>query len=93
MAKQENQASKVKYMLLLFLALGLFIVAIYTGQLILNVIVMGLGAYIYKNGSPILFKEYNEKRKKQLKESQMVQEAVRETIQSKKLFKKNKGDE
>lgn len=93
MAKQENQASKVKYMLLLFLALGLFIVAIYTGKLILNVIVMGLGAYIYKNGSPILFKEYNEKRNKQLKESQMVQEAVRETIQSKKLFKKNEGDE
>ncbi|MGX7196029.1 hypothetical protein [Enterococcus olivae] len=92
MTKQENQASKVKYMLLLFLALGLFILALYTGQLMLNVVVMGLGIYIYKNGNPILFKEYNEKRKKQLEESKMVQEAVKETIQSKKLFTKNKGD-
>lgn len=92
MTRQENQAGKVKYTLLLFLALGLFILALYTGQTILNVIVIGLGGYIYKNGNPILFKEYNEKRKKQLEESRMVQEAVKETIQSKKLFKKNKGD-
>ncbi|WP_414840695.1 hypothetical protein [Enterococcus saccharolyticus] len=40
----------------------------------------------------ILFKEYDEKRRKQLAESRVIQEAVQETLQSKKLFKKTKED-
>lgn len=92
MTKPTNQVSKVKWMLLLFLAIGLFIMALFTGYLFLNVIVIGLAVYIYKYGNPILFKEYDEKRRKQLAESRVIQEAVQETLQSKKLFKKTKED-
>lgn len=92
MTRRSNQVNKVKWMLLLFLAIGLFITALFTGQLILNGIVIILAIYIYKYGNPILFKEYDEKRRKQLAESRVVQEAVQETLQSKKMFRKTKED-
>lgn len=92
MTKLTNRGSKLKWLLLLFLAIALFILALFTGQTSLNLIVIGLAICIYKYGNPILFKEYDEKRKKQLEESRLVQEAVHETLQSKKLFKKNKED-
>lgn len=92
MTRRSNQVNKVKWMLLLFLAIGLFITALFTGRLILNGIVIILAIYIYKYGNPILFKEYDEKRGKQLAESRVVQEAVQETLQSKKLFRKTKED-
>lgn len=87
-----NQLTKAKWLLLLFTTIALFVLALLRGNLYLNVIVIALALIIYKYGNPILFKEYDENRKKKLAESKQVQSAVSETLQKKKLFQKNKGE-
>ncbi|MBV7389139.1 hypothetical protein KUA55_00490 [Enterococcus sp. ALS3] len=78
----------MKWYGLLFLAVVLFLTAMATKQVLLNLIVIGLAVYIYKYGSPILFKEYDEKRKKKLEESEAVREAAKTALQSGNLLRK-----
>lgn len=81
---------KVKWMVLLFIAILLFTISLFTGYVYLNIITIPLALYIYKQGNPILFKEYNEKQKEKREQSKQVQDAMKETITSGKLFKKDK---
>lgn len=86
----KNNAEKAKWMGLLFLALGLFILALLTHNSFLNLIVIGLSVYIYKYGNPILFKEYDAKRQAQYQQYQMVQKAASEATRSGSLFRSKK---
>ena len=56
--------------------------------MILNLVVILLAIYIYKYGNPVLFKEYDEKRKKKIEESMVVREAAKEALNSGNLFRK-----
>lgn len=85
---KQSEKGKVKWYLLLFIAVILFLTAMATQQLFLNVIVIGLAVYIYKYGNPILFEEYDEKRKMKLKESMVVREAAKEALNSGNLFRR-----
>mgnify|MGYP000481678461 CR=1 FL=1 len=85
---KQSEKGKVKWYLLLFIAVILFLTAMATQQLFLNVIVIGLAVYIYKYGNPILFKEYDEKRNMKLKESMVVREAAKEALNSGNLFRR-----
>lgn len=88
MVMKQSEKGKVKWYLLLFIAVILFLTAMATQQLFLNVIVIGLAVYIYKYGNPILFKEYDEKRNMKLKESMVVREAAKEALNSGNLFRR-----
>ena len=85
---KQSEKGKVKWYLLLFIAVILFLTAMATQQLFLNVIVIGLAVYIYKYGNPILFKEYDEKRNMKLKDSMVVREAAKEALNSGNLFRR-----
>ncbi|MGM0237784.1 MULTISPECIES: hypothetical protein [Enterococcus] len=85
---KQIEREKMKWYGLLFLAVVLFLTAMATKQVLLNLIVIGLAVYIYKYGSPILFKEYDEKRKKKLEESEAVREAAKTALQSGNLLRK-----
>lgn len=85
---KQSEKGKVKWYLLLFIAVILFLTAMATQQLFLNVIVIGLAVYIYKYGNPILFKEYDEKRNMKHKESMVVREAAKEALNSGNLFRR-----
>jgi flagellar biosynthesis protein FliP len=91
MKKNKNQ-TKLKWYLLLFLAVSLFLIAMATRQVALNLIVIGLAIYIYQYGNPVLFESYEAKRQKKLADSLVVRQAAQEVLESGKLLKKNKGD-
>lgn len=81
---------KVKWTVLLFIAILLFAISLFTGFVYINIITIPLALYVYKYGNPVLFKEYNEKQKEKREQSKIVREAMQETITSGKLFKKDK---
>lgn len=85
---KQSDKGKVKWYLLLFLAVSLFLTAMATQQIALNFVVIGLALVIYKFGSPVLFGEYEEKRKQKLADSLAVREAAKEVLNSGELFKK-----
>lgn len=88
----QSEKGNLKWYLLLFLAVILFLTAMATNQMILNLVVILLAIYIYKYGNPVLFKEYDEKRKKKIEESMVVREAAkRHSIQEIYLEKNNGG--
>lgn len=84
---KKKEVEKIKWIGLLFLALALFLVALSTRIYVINVVVIGLSLYIYGKGDRILFKEYNEARNRKIEEVEVVREATRNVLQSKKLFK------
>ncbi|OJG23578.1 hypothetical protein RU98_GL001833 [Enterococcus caccae] len=49
---------------------------------------MLLSFVIYKYGNPVLFKEYDDRKKQKYKEYQVVQEAAKKAIRTGKLLKK-----
>lgn len=79
---------KAKWMFLLFIALTCFVIALTTHQVVFNLIAISLAIYIYKFGNPVLFKEYDERRKAKYEESIEVRNAARTAITSRKIFKK-----
>lgn len=85
---KQSEKGKLKWYLLLFIAVVLFLTAMATRQVWVNVIVIALAVYIYKYGNPILFKEYDEKRKKKIEESLVVREAAKEALNSGNLFRR-----
>ena len=88
MTNKEENKEKTKWLLILFLAIISFIVAFMTQQLVFNIVAIGLSICVYKYGNPILFKEYDARRKKKYEEAMRVRNAAQEAITSKKLFKK-----
>lgn len=86
----KNNAEKAKWMGLLFVALGLFILALLTHNTFLNLIVIGLVVYIYKYGNPVLFKEYDAKRQAKYQHYQIVQKAASEATRNGLLFQSKK---
>lgn len=58
---------KAKWMLLLFMDVLLFILALSINITPLYFLVMILSFYIYKNGNAVLFKEYDERKNKNMK--------------------------
>ncbi|MBU5361497.1 hypothetical protein KQI58_10450 [Enterococcus raffinosus] len=87
MIKRENK-EKMKWLFVLFLAIVSFILAFMTQQLIFNFITIGLAICVYKYGNPILFKEYDERRKKKHEAVMQVRNAAQTAITSKRVFKK-----
>lgn len=87
MIKRENK-EKMKWLFVLFLAIVSFILAFMTQQLIFNFITIGLAICVYKYGNPILFKEYDERRKKKYEAARQVRNAAQTAITSKRVFKK-----
>ncbi|MGX7417289.1 hypothetical protein ACWOFR_00655 [Carnobacterium gallinarum] len=83
----ENR-EKTKWFSLLMIAILLFIVALLTQLYVLNLIVIVLAVYIYKYGNPVLFKEYDAKRKVQYQQYQTVQKAAQESLRQGSIFKK-----
>jgi hypothetical protein len=81
---------KGKWLLLFFIDNLLFFTALAIDSLPMYFFVIALSFYIYKNGRTILFKEYDERKKRKLAEYQLVQEAVKKTIRTSRLFKKEK---
>lgn len=86
--EKNRERKKLKWLGLLFLAIAAFISALATGQIIFNVVAIALAVYIYKFGNPILFKEYDEKRRCKYEEAQVVREAAQKAVMQKKIFKK-----
>lgn len=88
MTKKSSNREKTKWLFLLFIAILCFVLAFSTQQLIFNFIAIALAVYIYKYGNPILFKEYDERRKNKYEEAMQVRKAAQTTISSKRIFKK-----
>ena len=79
---------KIRWSIVLLADVVLFIFALLSGKIALNVGVIALSIIIYKYGNPVLFKEIDNKKRKQLAESKAIREAVEKVIQDKKLFSK-----
>ncbi|WP_086314715.1 hypothetical protein A5821_002325 [Enterococcus sp. 7F3_DIV0205] len=79
---------KGKWMILLFVDSLLFILALSINIVPLYFLVMLLSFVIYKYGNPVLFKEYDDRKKQKYKEYQVVQEAAKKVIRTGKLLKK-----
>ncbi|EOH74418.1 hypothetical protein [Enterococcus malodoratus] len=88
MTKKSSNREKTKWLFLLFIAILCFVLAFSTQQLIFNFIAIALAVYIYKYGNPILFKEYDERRKNKYEEAMQVRKAAQTAISSKRIFKK-----
>lgn len=81
---------KAKWMLLLFMDVLLFILALSINITPLYFLVMILSFYIYKNGNAVLFKEYDERKKQKYEEYKVVQDAAKQAIRKGNLLKKKK---
>lgn len=85
---KANQKEKIKWLFFLSVATLSFMLALLTQKIIFNLVAIVVAVYIYKNGNPILFKEYDEKKRMQYKETQKIREAVKEIISSNRIVKK-----
>lgn len=85
---KANQKEKIKWLFFLSVATLSFMLALLTQKIIFNLVAIVVAVYIYKNGNPILFKEYDEKKRMQYKETQKIREAVKEIINSNRIVKK-----
>ncbi|EOH95953.1 hypothetical protein UAY_03379 [Enterococcus moraviensis ATCC BAA-383] len=81
---------KAKWMLLLFMDVLLFILALSINITPLYFLVIILSFYIYKNGNAVLFKEYDERKKQKYEEYKVVQDAAKQAIRKGNLLKKKK---
>ncbi|MGL9970473.1 hypothetical protein [Enterococcus sp. DIV1420a] len=88
MSKRSENKEKTKWLFVLFLAIISFILAFMMQQIIFNFIAIGLAICVYKYGNPVLFKEYDERRRKKYEEAMQVRQAAQKAITSKKIFKK-----
>lgn len=88
MSKRSENKEKTKWLFVLFLAIISFILAFMTQQIIFNFIAIGLAICVYKYGNPVLFKEYDERRRKKYEEAMQVRQAAQTAITRKKIFKK-----
>lgn len=88
----KNKA-KVVWTLLLLLAISLFATSVVTGNSLLNIITIPLALIIYRFGNDTLFGEYVSKNKEKRELSKQVNEAMKETIKSGRLFKKDLDSE
>lgn len=88
MTNNKENKEKAKWLVVLFLAIISFLLAFMTQQLIFNFIAIILAICVYKYGNPILFKEYDGRRKQKYKEAMEVRKAAQTAITSKKIFKK-----
>jgi len=88
MSKRSENKEKIKWLFVLFLAIISFILAFMTQQIIFNFIAIGLAICVYKYGNPVIFKEYDERRRKKYEETMQVRQAAQTAITSKKIFKK-----
>jgi hypothetical protein len=89
---KSSEKEKLKWTVLLFLAGALFLVSLSTQLYAINIIVIGLSLHIYRNGSSILFREYEERQIKKLEDVKLVREATQTVLESNKIFKK-RGNE
>ncbi|WP_300119419.1 hypothetical protein [uncultured Enterococcus sp.] len=85
---KKFEVEKLKWIFLLFISLLIFLVALYTRIYILNLVVILLALYIYKNGDAVMFKEYNERQRKKIEEGRVIREATKEIIQTRKFLNK-----
>lgn len=74
---------KAKWTALLFCDLLLFLFALNINNYFLYFIVILLSLWIYKEGNPIIFKEYEERKKQKLVEYQKIKDSASSTVKSK----------
>lgn len=55
---------KMKWNIILFLAIGLFGLGLFSGQVLFNILAIVLAFIIHRFGNPILFKDYYERKRK-----------------------------
>lgn len=91
--KSEFSGKRLRFLFVLFVAIIFFLLSLLTGQTILDVPVLFLGFYLHKYGSPVLLKSYNERRKKHLVRSIMIQGTLRNEIEEKRTKKMKKREE
>ncbi|MBO1306272.1 hypothetical protein JZO70_08880 [Enterococcus sp. 669A] len=83
-----EKVSRLGWCGILYITILLFVLNLSLQVSFLNIVIIGIAIIIYKYGSPVMFKEYEEKRKKKLNDSQVIKDAAREVLSSGKLFKK-----
>lgn len=83
---KENE--KIKWHLVLLLAIGLFIMNLSLQNFIINLLIIILAVIIYRYGNPILFKEYNARQKQKMNDSGEIRKAANQVLTSGKLFKR-----
>ena len=83
------EKKKATWYLILLLNIFIFIIALRTNVLLFNLLSISLSIIIYKYGSPIMFKEYNEKKKAKELELEKIKFANKEIILN--LHKKSRG--
>lgn len=76
-------SEKGRWTALLFCDLLLFLLALSVNNYLLYLIVMLLSLWIYKEGNPIIFKEYEERKKQKLAKYQEAQNSAGSTVKSK----------
>lgn len=79
----ENRA-KIKWQVILFLAIVSYILAFATQLYFFNFVAIGLAICVYKYGNSVLFKEYHEQKRKKYEEAMKVREAVQTILKNKK---------
>lgn len=84
---KRNTQNKTNWLIILFMAVVNFIIALKTGHLIFNVIAITLAIYVYKFGYTTLFKEYDEKKKAKYQKAKIINEAAQTAIRTKKILK------
>lgn len=83
-----RDSEKMKWYFVLLLAIGLFIANLSLQNLLVNIVIIILSVLLYRFGSPILFKEYNQRQKQKMNDSDEIRKAANQVLTSGKLFKK-----
>lgn len=83
-----KRINRLGWFTILFFTIVLFVLNLSLQILSLNIIIIAISIVIYKNGSPIMFSEYEEKRKKKIEDSKVIREAANEVLKAGNLFKK-----
>ncbi|HBD0804018.1 TPA: hypothetical protein KG988_003205 [Enterococcus faecalis] len=78
---------KIKWTSLLFIAILLFLGAIVTGNVVLNILSISIAILVYMKGDPILFGEYNQRLKIKREEQELMKQTTRKIIKEGRLKK------
>ena len=85
---KREETDKIKWTVALCGTLLLFLYGLFTQNIIINLLVIFFALVIYKYGNHVLFREYDEKRKRKIEESVKIKEATKEILREKSFIKR-----
>ena len=85
---KREETDKIKWTVALCGTLLLFLYGLFTQNIIINLWVSFFARVIYKYGNDVLFREYDEKRKRKIEESMKIKEATKEILREKSFIKR-----